>query len=314
VTQSSWEPKLKAWSVGPGPTEEAKMEHAVSAIRTAIDRSPGLASHDIEVLGTGSFKNRTHIPTESDVDVAVIYRDVFSNDWSLVDPRASTDTAVAHALMTEAGISPATYRYAEYKNDVEAALVAHFGRSGVRRGDKAFDIRENTYRVESDCIAMFEHRRWMRDGRGRLTFVTGTKFSPDSEPNRDVRNWPKQQFKNGGDKHTRTGRRYKKQVRILKNLANAMRDAGIVAAAPIPSFLIECLVYCAPDGYFGQPTFYEELDDVLAYLVVNTRADDLCSEWTEVNEIKRLFHSGQPWTRQQVFDFTMEARDFVGFG
>ena len=311
MTQATWEPRLAASSVGPGTTEEDKMKHAVTAIRTAIDNSP-LESHDIEVLGTGSFKNRTHIPTESDVDVAVIYKDVFSNEWRFVDPRAPTDASVREALMREANLSPATYTYATYKNEVEAALVAHFGRRSVHRGDKAFDIRENTYRVDSDCVAMFEHRQWMRDASGRLDYSVGVKFSSDSEPNREIHNWPTQQFENGNDKHDRTGRRYKKLVRILKRLCNEMSDAGIAAAKPIPSFLIECLVYRVPDHFFGQSSFYEELDYVLAYIAVNTAADEKCDKWTEVNDIKFLFHVLQPWTRDQAFEFAMAARDFVG--
>lgn len=311
MTQAEWEPKLQRWSVGPGKTEEEKMQHAVTAIRAAIDGSTTLAPHDIEVLGTGSFKNRTHIPTESDVDVAVIYKDVFFNQWNFVDPRAANDDAVVQALMREAGVSPATYTYREYKDDVEAALVAHFGRAAVRRGDKAFDIRENTYRVESDCVAMFEHRQWIRNASGRLVYTAGTQFISDS--GKQILNYPNQQLVNGEAKHNRTGRRFKKMVRIIKNLCNEMADAGIAAAEPIPSFLIECLVYRVPDDYFGQPSFYEELRLVLAYIASSTASDDLCKGWTEVNEIKFLFHATQPWTREQARVFSLAAWTHVGF-
>lgn len=313
MTQAAWEPKLRAWSVGPGKTEEEKMQHAVTAIRGAIDCSATLAPHDIEVLGTGSFKNRTHIPSESDVDIAVIYKDVFFSDWDFADPRAATDPAVVQALMREADVSPASYRYADYKNEVEAALVTHFGRAAVHRGDKAFDIRENTYRVESDCMAMFEHRQWTRNAAGRLVYTTGTMFLPDSDPGKEILNYPKQQFENGEAKHVRTDRRFKKMVRVVKNLSNEMGDRKIAAAEPIPSFLIECLVYQVPDTYFGKSSFYEELRVVLAFIAVNTASDDLCEKWTEVNEIKFLFHIAQPWTRGQANAFARAAWTYVGF-
>ena len=84
-----WEADFKVWSVGPGKTEEAKMVRAEETIRATIDESAKLGTYDIEVLATGSYKNRTHIPSESDVDVAVIYKDVFFNYWRFVDPRAA---------------------------------------------------------------------------------------------------------------------------------------------------------------------------------------------------------------------------------
>jgi hypothetical protein len=309
LTAAAWEPRLQRWSVGPGKTEEEQMQHAVTAIRIAIDRNPILAGHDIEVLPTGSFKNRTHIPTESDVDVAVIYKETVFNDWHFADPRAPGDRAVVEELMRAAKMGPSTYDFAEYKNDVEAALVAHFGRANVKRGDKAFDVRENTYRVDSDCVAAWEQNQWQRDASGRLFAVKGMRFITDS--GKDIVNWPKQQYENGRAKHERTGRRYKKMVRIIKNLCNEMADAGIAAAEPIPSFLIECLVYRAPDAVFGRSTFHEELQLVLAFIATNTDSTDKCGKWAEVNEIKYLFHPTQGWTREEAHDFAMSAFAYI---
>lgn len=310
MPQATWEPKLQRWSVGPGKTEEEKMQHAVTAIRAAIDGSAAIGTHDIEILATGSFKNRTHIPAESDVDVAVIYKDVFFNDWDFADPRAANDPAVVQELMREANVVPATYEYSDYKNEVEAALVAHFGRAAVKRGDKAFDIRENTYRVDSDCVAVWEHRQWQRDAYGRLVPHKGVRFISDS--GKDIMNWPKQQFENGEAKHNRTSRQFKRMVRIVKNLCNEMNEAGIAAAEPIPSFLIENLVYQVPDDQFARPTFYAKLREVLAWLFNNTMPGKDCSEWTEENEIKFLFHSRQPWTQEQAHAFISAAWDYVG--
>jgi hypothetical protein len=311
LKSTAWEPKLQRWSVGPGKTEEEQMEHAATAIRTAIDRSPILGTHVIEVLPTGSFRNRTHIPTESDVDVAVIYKDVFISKWDFADARAKTDPAVVQELMREAGVTTSPYTYAQYKNEVEGALVDYFGRTNVKRGDKAFDITENTYRVESDCVAMFQHRQWFRNAAGRLDFTEGTMFYPDSDPSKAILNYPKQQYENGRAKHDRTSRRFKKMVRIVKNLCNEMADAGIAAADPIPSFLIECLVYQVPDAVFGRSTFYEELQLVLAFIATNTDSTDTCGKWTEVNEIKYLFHPTQGWTREQAHDFAFSAFAYI---
>lgn len=49
------------------------------------------------------------------------------------------------------GFSASDYRYAQFKNEVEEALVTYFGRAAVTRGNKAFDIHETSYHVEADC-------------------------------------------------------------------------------------------------------------------------------------------------------------------
>lgn len=67
-----------------------------------------------------------------------------------------------------------------------------------------------------------------------------------TDKGRSIINWPEQHYRNGVDKNSATGRRYKRAVRILKMLRNEMAKQGVRAAQPIPSFLAECLVWNAP--------------------------------------------------------------------
>ena len=311
MSEAAWEPKLARWSVGPGKTEEDKMNHAVAGIAGAIKAHPKFSGRDVAVIATGSYANRTHIPGESDVDVAVIYKSIFTNKWDFVDPRASSDSQVTASLMKEAGVEPASYPDAEYRADVEAALVARFGRTAVKRGDICFDVHENTYRVESDCSAAFEYRQWNRSSSGGLYHVAGIRITNDVGKN--ILNFPEQQNRNGIAKHDRTHRRFKKMVRIVKNLRVEMEEAGIAAAKPIPSFLVESLVYRVPDEKFGWATYYDELRAVLAWLFNNMKPGQDCSKWTEENDIKFLFHSSQKWTQEQAFAFVSSAWNHVGF-
>jgi hypothetical protein len=128
-----------------------------------------------------------------------------------------------------------------------------------------------------------KHRRW-HDSGGRLTYIEGTQFMSDSGMR--IINWPAQQNANGIAKHQRTGRRYKKLVRILKNLRNEMNDAGIAAAAPIPSFLSECLIWNVPDDDFDTVDFVTALKLALLHLTVETASDERCNEWGEESELK----------------------------
>src|SRR5690606_13217999 len=98
------------------------------------------------------------------------------------------------------------------------------------------DIKANTYRVEADVAAFFEHRRYT----SQYNYLSGVEMIPDNRDPYIVRNWPEQHYENGVGKNNATGRRYKRIVRILKTLSNEMSANGIKSAASAPSFLVEC--------------------------------------------------------------------------
>ena len=147
-----WESVFSTWAKGPGASEQERCDNAVRAVRTAIEASEKLKRRNIQVFLQGSYRNHTNVRQESDVDVGVLCFETFFHD--LPDGFTREDFR----------IEPATYKYAQYKNEVGEALASHFGPRSVTRGNKAFDIRENTYRVDADVIACFEHRRYSPDG------------------------------------------------------------------------------------------------------------------------------------------------------
>lgn len=232
--------------------------------------------------------------------------------------RRLTDTFFCDFCMADGfdandvGIVDASYRYAEFKNDVEEALVAKFGRRAVRRGNKAFDVHENTYRVDADVVACFEHRRYTRRVYdGRYLHLSGAQFLPDRGGS--VINWPHQHYENGVEKNRATGNRFKYMTRVVKRLRDEMTDASIEAADGTPSHLIECLVWNVPNEGFGHREYGADVRYVLAHTFNGTMSDDACREWGEVSELKYLFRPSQPWTREQAHAFLDAAWDYVGF-
>jgi len=296
-----WEDTFRSWSKPSSDTEATKMENAESMIRNAIRECPALARRDIQVFPQGSYRNNTNVKKDSDVDICVRCMDTCGTDFSHA-PMATPESL---------GLIPATYLYPQFKNEVEAALVKKFGRAGATRGRKAFDVHANGYRVDADVVAVIEHRLYYRDRRGQIGYHSGTAFYPDDGG--EIVNWPHQHYESGVRKNKATGNRFKFITRALKRLRYRMEDAGIEAAKPISSYFIECLVWNAPDHCFGHAAYYNDMHEVLAHLFNNIRSDEPCSKWTEVNEIKFLFHWTQPWSRQQGFNFVSAAWHFVGF-
>ena len=243
-----------------------------------------MKNRNIKVFTQGSYRNRVNVRRDSDVDIGALCFDSYF-------PGYDDDNIKAIVSKTEID---ATYKYAAYKDEVEEALVAKFGRSNVKRGKKSFDIKENTYRVEADVAAFFEYRRHT----STTSYLSGVKMNPDDYNPPSIINWPEQHYQNGVSKNTKTSRMYKRIVRILKSLSIKMDSNGIHSAKNTPSFLIECLVWNAPNSSFKYSSYTETVRAVLAELFKSTMADSECSEWGEVSELKYLFRGSQPWSRQ----------------
>ncbi|MCW8128399.1 nucleotidyltransferase [Microbulbifer halophilus] len=294
-----WESVFSAWSQGPSKTEQEKVENAERQIRQAIQASPKLQNRDITVFAQGSYRNRVNVRRDSDVDIGVLCFDTFF-------PAYPDDNV--KAILKER-FSDGEYTYSQFKNELEEALVNRFGREAVSRGSKSFDVKENTYRVESDVAAFFEHRRYT----STTSYLSGVEMIPDDLTPPRVRNWPEQHYSNGVAKNDATNRRYKRVVRILKNLSNEMASQGIAPAKEAPSFLVECLVFNASNVRFNYSSFKPMIREVLAELFNNTLSDEACSEWGEVSELKYLFRTSQPWTRESAHAFLSDAWDYIGY-
>lgn len=289
----SLEDTFTQWSKPPSDTEETKCENARVAIAKAIGASAELSIRNLSVFGQGSYAANTNVRLDSDVDVCVLCKDTFFFDL----PNGGAPNQYGFS-------SPAAYPFSKYKDDVHMALEERFGRDGVTRGGKAFDVHSNTYRVDSDAVPCFEYRYYL--GTPSEGYISGVAFI-DEKASRRIFNYPVQALENGRAKNVETGKRYKRVVRILKRLRNVLKNEGNLVASRIPSFLIECLVYRVPSSRFQNSSLTQDVHEVLYYLLGNMASDQNCLDWTETNEIKYLFRASQPWSREEAFTFVWDA-------
>ena len=294
----NWESVFQAWSKPASDSEEDRYQRTERMIRAALKSLEAFSGRSYTVFTQGSYRNNTNVRLESDVDIVVRSDDVLFSDRDAL-PAGTTDT--------DLGLGPGPYGYAQFKDDVQAALVATFGAGAVVRGNKAIRVRASSVRVNADVVAAFEHR-WYRSNR---SYLSGIEVRSDT--GEQVINWPDQHYESGVSKNLATSRRFKATVRILKRLRNRMVDEGIEVASPIPSFLIECLVWNVPAGSFGHTTYTADVRSALATTFNATLTDAACSEWLEVSQLKYLFGSTKPWTRQQAHSFLSRAWDYLGF-
>ena len=293
----NWEAQFREWAKPPGKTERDRCDKAASAIRNAIKASDKLRTRGVSIFAQGSYRNNTNVRKDSDVDIGILCTDTFFHD-----------PLPAGWTQERLGFSDATYHYDQYKNEVEEALVNYFGRSAVKRGNKAFDVHETSYHIEADVAAFFKHRRYQMNG----DYLGGVELRTDKE-NCRVINWPEQHYENGVIKNKTTGTRFKPIVRALKALSNEMTGQG-VEAADVPGFFLECLAYNIPNDRFGNYKYTADVKAALVFIYENTNTSDACSKWVEVSGLKWLFHDTQKWTRQQANDFTYAAWNYDGLG
>lgn len=289
------EDQLARWAASPSQSERDRMDNAERAIKSAIAASEKLRSRSIRVFAQGSYRNRVNVRADSDVDIAVLCSDTFF--WE--GPPGAT--------LADFGCVEATYHYSDFRREVGEALAAYFGTATITPGDKAFDIKANTYRVDADVAPFFEHRRYDVSGH----YISGVEMRPRSGGS--VVNFPDQHYENGVAKNARTGRSYKGCVRILKTMRYAMIASNVQAAKDATSFLMECLIWNVPDDLLMLASWSSAMREAIVYLYNETATIDRCSEWGEVSELKYLFGQHQPWTVQQTRDFLEQSWTFMGF-
>jgi len=305
-----WHEVFKTWAKPPSDTEEEKGSRAAQMINSAVRSSDALRSRHFDVYATGSYRNNTNIRLGSDIDVAVVLLDAFYADYPASGPTAEM-----------LGHGPVSYGFTEFLADVSRALTSKFGAEGVTQGDKAFNVHENSYRLDADVSVFLEYRRYTgeRDADGTWRYLSGTEMRPRSDPARRIINWHQQHYDQGVLRNTATKRRFKRITRILKRLRDEMAGQGTSdaksAAANVSSFLIESLVFNAPDTCFNlvEGSYYEDVQATISSLWNKTKDDATCADFFEVNRIKPLFAATQPWNRAQAHEFLLRVWQHVGF-
>ncbi len=304
MVQRVSEETLGGWTGRASDAEQDRYQWTCQQVRAALAKSAALKGWAFRVYPKGSYPNFTNVVRDSDVDVAA----------ELTGLRRYGFAHAAKGLsMEDFGLSryTGTYSLAEFKDDVEAALTAHFPSGAVRRGSKAIHVRESRRGLAADVVPCQTHFQYIsRSGRRRK----GILLRDDRDPSRHVVNYPKQHHDEGNAKNDVTLRRFKRVVRILKRLENKMVEERLIE--PVPSFLIESAVWNVPNPSFAHSTWTGRVQDTLAHIFNTTRSAERVSSagWMEVNNIKFLFHTSQSWTWQQAHAFAGRAWDRIGLG
>ncbi len=204
--------------------------------------------NSVTILVQGSYANNTNIKRYSDVDVSVVYRPLI--------PLSLERT------------------FESFKADVYKALNKKFG-FDAKRKNKSIRVEGNTYRRSIDVVPAFSVSSNIESG---IQFMTddGTK----------IVNYPLKQIYNENAKNKSTNYKFKKYVRIFKNIRMDMKSSKISSAKEIGSFQLESLVWNVPDEIFAKYTnLGHGVEGIINYL---SSHKNLIDSYYESNGIKKL--------------------------
>ncbi len=290
------EDTLAGWTGPSSDTEQDKQQRTERMVCEAIQNHAPFADCRITVYAKGSYANNTNVRADSDVDIAVQCHEV--EYWEEEAPGAHPPGEAYSGMWTPAKL----------RMEVGAALRSAFPSQVDDSGTTAFGVRSSSARVEADVVPCFDYRYYFASGGSR----EGTKVFRKNGGH--FENYPAQQLVNGNRKNTRTNTIYKKTVRVLKRVENAMVADGVHRA--VPSFFIECLVYNCPDAIFTRYTWTERVRGILVHIwdgLEGTEPSEESARWLEANECKYLFHANQKWTRTDGRDFAKAAWNHLGY-
>ena len=262
----------------------------------ALDLSANYGLKKIVLLVQGSYANKTNIPSQSDVDVAVILESTFIPKY-----RATVSGK-------DYGFSDGTHTAQELKAEVEYALNVKFGYEGVERRDKSIKVFGNAYRVDADVVPAYRYRDYSSDYTfNEKNYVGGIEIRPDSGGR--IVNYPEQHIKMGIAKNKVTEYKFKRCVRIIKNMREKMKENNVYVSDEISSFGLESLLWNVDVSIYKKYSCLRFIfDEVVQFLYNNTSNFD---SYVEANGIKPLFSN--QCSKAAYIQFVKDLKDFYEY-
>ncbi len=291
------EEQLSRWAKAPSETEETKCQNAVRQITECIREKFG---NTVSIFLQGSYKNRTNVRLDSDVDIVVRHDGYYFPDVS--------GLSEADKQLYWAGFTAAPYTFSNFKSDIQNILISKFGAASVERKNKCLKAKESTNRVNADVVPCFVHRRFRSPTDAE---AEGIELVADDGIH--ITSFPEQHYDNGVLKNTKTGQMFKPVVRILKNVRNELIDEGVITLKTMPSFFLECLAWNVPEVHFKQSNYLDATQSVVATVWNEMGEPGKADNYVEVSDLLWLFKGSPLRTHQQVRDFMQYVWDFIGY-
>ena len=290
------EEQLERFTKPISDTEKQRCENMINMIKDAIKsyyfltNDPLLNPDNYEIFLQGSYANNTNVKQNSDVDICVVYKNVFRYEMPI-------------GYKLGDGYSDSSVSYKDVRSSIKKALVNKFGVKRVEDKNKAIRILSNTYTVDADVVVAFQYRFYKDD----TYYKEGISY--DALDGTKIINYPKIHIDNGIRKNNDTNYMYKKMVRIFKKIMYDMQNERVAFNQNAKGFVIECMCYRYPNNkflHYVDTKYTDNLTNMIDYFLNSSMSD-----WLEANEIKQLFGIGSGRNESDYKYFMMSMKRYV---
>lgn len=239
---------------GVGAQDGAQRTYA--SVQLALERAGITRSRSLEIFLQGSYANSTNVRGDSDVDIVVMTKEVMQADISKL---SSTSKARWNAL------PGGTFTPSDLRQEVSRALMGYYGADRVHLKNKCIRIDGGSGTLDADVVPCLEYRNYTVPDPASLStgYIQGVRINPlRGAP---IVNYPKEHIANGKAKNQRATN-YKRSVRQVKRLRTFAVDKGFLRDGVAPGYLLECMVYNAPDAIFAKSDDWDRLVDVVLWM------------------------------------------------
>lgn len=258
------ESQLETWSRQGSITQSAQTYGIIE--RVLNDSTSPYYSKDFSIFLQGSYGNDTNVYRESDVDVVIRLNQTYYANTDSLTPGAKANYDIA--------LSRAPYSNADFKADVFAWLQKKFG-ADVEPGKKAIFIKGSGNRRDADVLVCAQHRHYRAESTGVDTqYIEGIIFWTNDGA--EIVNYPKQHSENCTAKHQSTNQRFKRIVRVYKNMRNRMIDDKYISDGVAPSYFLEGMLWNVPPEEFVQ-SFEDSFVSTFNWLVNTDKTKLSCA-------------------------------------
>jgi hypothetical protein len=254
----------------------------------------------------GSYPNYTNIYGNSDVDLVVEFRSIFSKDLSALTSNQREQF--------DSNYSDAKYSLAAFKTSVVKQLKLCYGESSVKVDNKAIVVSgDGSSRLDCDVLVCNPYRKYKSYSTASDDYIEGIVFNTEHyTPKKTIINYPKIHLKNGSSKNSKenTNGNFKPSVRVLKNMKAAMVNKGYITKGLAPSYFLECLVYNSNNSNFLKSTF-GEITVAIINQFHNDNKDGTMASYLVQNEQRKLFgNDEQQWSITDATKFVTQLIKF----
>lgn len=297
--RSTWNDWLAHAEKPASVSEEGTIDRARRHVQDAISDNLWLSGQQVLIEPQGSYHNNTNTRRDADVDLRVRHP-LLKIDYDAEVIQEYADRALAYSYP---GVQHEPL-FAALRQELRATLSTAFGAKNVVVGKKAIRVKGITgSRAEVDVVPTLGYHSviWSASLSCYLTLEGIAILSTDGKW---TLNFPEQHYTNGVNKRARTGYQFKKVVRSFKRLRADMTERGVLKF-PVPSFLVESLIYNVEDGFFtgAGDDRYERMRRVAQRLQWMLHDEPTAAAMAEVNGIKQLFTVNQGWSWAEAIAF-----------